>query len=145
MTYNFKLNPTCSYYSMCFIDPIHTTYLCFSILPFPIREALEISSFGGPVVYKVQLPKDLSIVHNMFHISQLKKCFRVLKHVIGISDVNLGPDLTYLEYSIKVLDQKDRSLEEMLSSFISYSGTNPWKMKPHRNWRSIWKSVFMSF
>jgi hypothetical protein len=52
----------------------------------------------------------------MFHVPQLKKCFHVLKHVIEISDVNLGPDLTYLEYSIKVLDQKDRSLEENLSS-----------------------------
>jgi hypothetical protein len=55
-------------------------------------------------------------VHNMFHISQLKKCLRVPKLGVEISDVNLGPDLTNLEYSIKVLDQKDRSLEENLSS-----------------------------
>jgi hypothetical protein len=54
------------------------------------------------------LPKDLSIMHDMFHISQLKKCLRVPKQVVEISDVNLGPGLTYLEYSIKVLDQKDR-------------------------------------
>jgi hypothetical protein len=52
----------------------------------------------------------------MFHISQLKKCLRVPKLGVEISDVNLGPDLTNLEYSIKVLDQKDRSLEENLSS-----------------------------
>jgi hypothetical protein len=108
MTYNFKLNPLCSYYSMCFIDPIHVTYLCFSILPFPIREALKLSSFGGPVVYKVQLPKNLSTVHNMFHVSQLKKCLRVPVHVIKNLGVNLGPDLTYLEYPIKVLDLKDQ-------------------------------------
>jgi hypothetical protein len=95
MTYNFKLNPLCSYYSMCFIDPIHATYLCFSILPFPIREALKLSSFGGLVVYKVLLPKNFSTVHNMFYVSQLKKYLRISKHVIEISDVNLGPDLTY--------------------------------------------------
>jgi hypothetical protein len=47
-------------------------------------------------------------MHDMFHISQLKKCLRVPKQVVEISDVNLGPGLTYLEYSIKVLDQKDR-------------------------------------
>jgi hypothetical protein len=93
MTYNFKLNPLCSYYSMCFIDPIHATYICFSILPFPIREALKLSSFGGPVVHKVQLPTNLSTVHNMFHVSELK-----------ILDVNLELDLTYLECSVKVLD-----------------------------------------
>jgi hypothetical protein len=108
MSYNFRLNPLCSYHSMCFIDPIHGIYLCFSILPFPIREALELSSFGGPVVYKIQLPKNLSIVHNMFHVSPLKKCLRVPAHVIWISGVNIGPDLTYLGYPIKVLDLKDR-------------------------------------
>jgi hypothetical protein len=69
---------------------------------------LRLSSFGGPVVYKVQLPKNFSTVHNMFYVSQLKKCLRVPEHVIEISDVNLGPDLTYLEYPIKVLDLKDR-------------------------------------
>jgi hypothetical protein len=89
------------------------------------------------VAYKEQLSEDLPIVHNMFHVSPLKKCLRVPEHVIEISDVNRGPDLTYLEYSIKVLDQKDRSLEKKLSNFTSYSGTNPMKMKPHRNWRSI--------
>jgi hypothetical protein len=52
------------------------------------------------------LPKDLSIVHDMFHISQLKKCLRVPKQVVEISDVNLGPSLTYLEYSIKVFGSK---------------------------------------
>jgi hypothetical protein len=44
----------------------------------------------------------------MFYVSPLKKCLRVPKHVIEISDVNLGPDLTYLEYPIKVLDLKDQ-------------------------------------
>jgi hypothetical protein len=44
----------------------------------------------------------------MFYVSQLKKCLRVPKHVIEISDVNLGLDLTYLEYPIKVLDLKNQ-------------------------------------
>jgi hypothetical protein len=44
----------------------------------------------------------------MFHVSQLKKCFRVPAHVIGISGVNIEPDLTYLEYPIRVLDLKDQ-------------------------------------
>jgi hypothetical protein len=60
------------------------------------------------VAYKEQLSEDLPIVRNMFHVSPLKKCLRVPTHVIGVSGVNIEPDLTYLEYPIKVLDLKDR-------------------------------------
>jgi hypothetical protein len=65
---------------------------------------LRLSSFGGPVVYKVQLPKNFSTVHNMFYVSQLKKCLRVPEHVIEILGVNLELDLTHSECSVKVLD-----------------------------------------
>jgi hypothetical protein len=119
-------------------------YSCYLSLPFYATFFLFTKTanirnkgFGVPVAYKEHLSEDLPIVHNMFHVSPLKKCLRAPKHVIEILDVNRGPDLTYLEYSIKVLDQKDRSLEEKLSNFTSYSGTNPMKMKLHRNWRSI--------
>jgi hypothetical protein len=40
--------------------------------PFPVLEQC------GPVAYQLQLPKTLSAVHNVFHVSQLKKCLRVL-------------------------------------------------------------------
>jgi hypothetical protein len=60
----------------------------------------------GPVAYRLQLPKTLFIVHNVFHVSQLKKCLRVPDQTIEVTDVALEPDLTYLEHPIQVLDQK---------------------------------------
>jgi hypothetical protein len=57
----------------------------------------------GPVAYRLQLPETLSAVHNVFHVSQLKKCLRVPDRTIV-----LEPDLTYSEHPIRVLDQKDR-------------------------------------
>jgi hypothetical protein len=39
--------------------------------PFPVLEQC------GPVAYRLQLPKTLSVVHNVFHVSQLKKCLRI--------------------------------------------------------------------
>jgi hypothetical protein len=62
----------------------------------------------GPVAYQLQLPKTLSAVHNVFHVSQLKKCLRVPDRTIEVTDVALEPDLTYSEHPIQVLDQKDR-------------------------------------
>jgi hypothetical protein len=62
----------------------------------------------GQNQYRLRLPESLSVVHNVFHISQLKKCLRVPTQTMDISEVNLDPDLTYSEYPIRVLDQKDR-------------------------------------
>jgi hypothetical protein len=60
------------------------------------------------VAYRLQLPETLSAVHNVFHVSQLKKCLWVPDRTIEVMDVALEPDLTYSEHPIRVLDQKDR-------------------------------------
>jgi hypothetical protein len=62
----------------------------------------------GPVAYRLQLPETLSVVHNVFHVSQLKKCLRVPDRTVEVTYVVLEPDLTYSKYPIRVLDQKDR-------------------------------------
>jgi hypothetical protein len=62
----------------------------------------------GQVAYRLQLPKTLSAVHNVFHVSQLKKCLRVPDRTIDVVDVTLEPNLTYSEHPIRFLDQKDR-------------------------------------
>jgi hypothetical protein len=69
---------------------------------FPILEQC------GPVAYRLQLPESLSAVHNVFHVSQLKKCLWILDRTINVVDVALEPDLTYSEHPIRVSDQKDR-------------------------------------
>jgi hypothetical protein len=47
-------------------------------------------------------------MHNVFYVSQLKKCLCVPDQVIDFEGVELEPDLSYSEYPIRVLDQKDR-------------------------------------
>jgi hypothetical protein len=91
--------------------------------PFPILERY------GPVAYQLQLPETLSAVHNLFHVSQLKKCLRVPDRTVEVTDVALELDLTYSKHPIRVLDQKDRITQGELSSFIRYNGTNTRKMK----------------
>jgi hypothetical protein len=61
----------------------------------------------GKVAYHPRLPEQLLAVHNVFHVSQLKKCLRVPDQVTDFEGVKLEPDLTYSEYPVRVLDQKD--------------------------------------
>jgi hypothetical protein len=53
--------------------------------PFPVLEQC------GPVAYRLQLPETLSVVDNVFHVSQLKKCLRVPDRTIEVADVALEP------------------------------------------------------
>jgi hypothetical protein len=71
------------------------------ISPFPILEKY------GPVAYRLQLTEALSAVHNVFHVSQLKKCLWVPDQTVEVTDVALEPDLTYSEHPVWILDQKD--------------------------------------
>jgi hypothetical protein len=79
--------------------------------PFPILEQC------GPVAYRLQLPKTLSVVDNVFHVSQLKKCLRIPDRTVEVTDVALEPDSTYSEHPIRVLDQKDRITQRRTLKF----------------------------
>jgi hypothetical protein len=54
----------------------------------------------GLVAYRLKLPEQLSAVHNVFHVSQLKKCLQVPDQVVDVEAVELEPDLTYSEYPV---------------------------------------------
>jgi hypothetical protein len=61
----------------------------------------------GPTFYQVELPVKLSGVHNVFHISQLKRCLKPPTDVVIEDTIPLEPDLMYKAYPIKILDQRD--------------------------------------
>jgi hypothetical protein len=64
----------------------------------------KIIDHKGEVAYQLELPPQLSEVHDVFHISQLKKCLRVPEEQLPIEYLDLGGDLTYSERTIKILD-----------------------------------------
>jgi hypothetical protein len=59
----------------------------------------------------------MSAVHDIFHVSQLKRCLHIPDQVIDFGDVELEPNLTYAEYPIRVLDQKDRVTQRRTIKF----------------------------
>jgi hypothetical protein len=60
------------------------------------------------VAYQLELSPQLSEVHDVFHVSQLKKCLRVLEELLPMEYLDLGGDLTYSETPIKILDHTER-------------------------------------
>jgi hypothetical protein len=64
---------------------------------FPILEKC------GKVAYKLELPLLLAGVHDIFHVSQLKKCLKALVDGVLLEVTPLETDLTYPEHLIKIL------------------------------------------
>jgi hypothetical protein len=61
----------------------------------------------GSVTYKLELPPLLAGVHDIFHVSQLKKCLKAPIDVVLLDVAPLEADLTYPEHPVKIIDQKD--------------------------------------
>jgi hypothetical protein len=59
------------------------------------------------MTYKLELLPSLARVHDIFHVSQLKKCLKAPVDVVLLELTLLEADLTYPEHPIKILDQKN--------------------------------------
>jgi hypothetical protein len=62
----------------------------------------------GEVTYQLELLAQLLEVHDVFHISQLKKCLRVPEEQLPMEYLDLGGDLTYRERPTRILDTTER-------------------------------------
>jgi hypothetical protein len=70
---------------------------------FKIREKLAPRYIGpfkileqrGEVAYQLELPSQLLDVHDVFHVSQLRKCLQVPEEHMSLEELTVGKDLTY--------------------------------------------------
>jgi hypothetical protein len=67
----------------------------------------------GEVAFQLELPAELSAVHDVFHVSQLRKCYcdevgEPPRDTIPIDAIQLDKDLTYEEQPIKILETAER-------------------------------------
>ena len=67
----------------------------------------------GEVAYQLELPEVLEAVHDVFHVSQLKKCHpemedTPLRDTVPLDEVQLESDLTYEEKPIKILETAEK-------------------------------------
>jgi hypothetical protein len=96
--------------------------------PFPIQEKC------GKVAYKLELLPSLAGVHDIFHVSQLKKCLKAPVDVVLPEVAPLDTDLTYPERPIKILDQKSRVTRCKTIKFYKIQWSN------HTEEEATWES-----
>jgi hypothetical protein len=69
----------------------------------------DITESCGPVAYCIRLPERFAVVHNVFHVSQLRKCSHELEmRVITEANAWIQPDLSLVEHPMRILDTKER-------------------------------------
>jgi hypothetical protein len=59
----------------------------------------------GAVEYRLGLSEEMPDIHSVFHVSQLRRCLKVLEEKrVPIETIDLEPDLRYQEFPVKILD-----------------------------------------
>jgi hypothetical protein len=79
----------------------------------------------SPLAYKIEMPPKLAGVHDVFHVSHLRKYVHDLSQVISHEPLDIQPNLTYEELSVQILDHKEHQLRTksipLCESFIGKS------------------------
>ena len=71
----------------------------------------------GTVAYQLELPPELSDVHNMFHVTQLRRCISSPEKKTTMTEIELARDLAYEERPVRILDQMERVTRSKVRKF----------------------------
>ncbi|XP_027915641.1 uncharacterized protein LOC114175082 [Vigna unguiculata] len=66
--------------------------------------------FVGAVAYEIALPPHLANLHNVFHVSQLRKYITDPSHVLESGDIQIREDLTVNTGPMRILDSQVKKL-----------------------------------
>ncbi|GKA49752.1 hypothetical protein Tco_0742825, partial [Tanacetum coccineum] len=64
------------------------------------------------VAYKIELPQELSRVHNTFHVSNLKKCYADESLAIPLDGLHIDDELHFVEEQVEIMDREVKRLKQ---------------------------------
>ena len=70
----------------------------------------EILQRVGPVVYRLALPLELSKLHDVYHVSMLRRYRSDTSHILPVQDIQVQEDFTFDEELKAILDREIRQL-----------------------------------
>ena len=97
----------------------------------------EIIEKIGPLAYRLALPIELSFIHNVFHVSMLRRYRSDPSHIVQEPEIEISEKLTYVEESVEILDRRVKQIrnKEIPMVKVKWSYHSPreatWK------WRTI--------
>ncbi|KAI3810920.1 hypothetical protein L1987_20584 [Smallanthus sonchifolius] len=65
----------------------------------------------GPVAYQLDLPEGLSGVHNVFHVSDLKKCLKDKSLAVPLEELHINEQLRFIEEPVKITNREVKMLK----------------------------------
>ncbi|XP_021718856.1 uncharacterized protein LOC110686548 [Chenopodium quinoa] len=94
----------------------------------------EIIQKVGKVAYKLDFPNELERVHNVFHVSQIRKYVLDVTHVLQPETIEMNENLTFEERLVKILDTKVRSTRNKDGRIVKVLWTN------HKTKEATWEA-----
>ncbi|XP_073030664.1 uncharacterized protein [Primulina eburnea] len=89
-----------------------------SIGPFKILDRV------GTLAYRVALPPNLAGVHNVFHVSMLRKYLANPSYVLSFEPLQLALDLSYEERSVQILDRQEQRIQNKVTKLVKVRWMN---------------------
>ena len=82
------------------------------------------------MAYRLALSPSLERVHNVFHVSQLRRYIRDDSHVLDYSELELQPDLSYTEQPLAIMDKSVKTLKNRTIPLVLVSWKGIVREKP---------------
>ncbi|GJT54990.1 putative reverse transcriptase domain-containing protein [Tanacetum coccineum] len=76
------------------------------------RVMLKVLEKVGSIAYKLDLPQELSCVHNTFHVSNLKKCYSDEPLAVPLQGLHVDDKLRFVEEPVKIIDREVKRLKQ---------------------------------
>ncbi|KAA0035814.1 hypothetical protein IC582_019380 [Cucumis melo] len=80
--------------------------------------SFEILEWIGPVAYRLALPPSFSAVHDVFHVSMLRKYSPDPTHVVDSEPLQISENLTYEEHPVEILARDVKMLRNRGISLV---------------------------
>ncbi|KAJ8760519.1 hypothetical protein K2173_015186 [Erythroxylum novogranatense] len=99
--------------------------------PFEIIERI------GPLAYRLALPSEMAQIHNVFHVSMLRRYRSDPTHVIPTQEIEVSSNLSYVEEPVKIIGYQNKQLRNRVIQMVKVLWKNhsseeaTWEMEEH--------------